>query len=86
MLPWTLGPRRGMYFSFPVIFILHRLVHIVMPRLKISSRINLRNLFPVLGIENLLTPKADLLGITKDHLPAILEVSGAISRVWASVH
>ncbi|KAK2507775.1 hypothetical protein MC885_013471 [Smutsia gigantea] len=50
-----------------------RLVHIVMPRLKISSRINLRKLLPVLGIENLFTPKADFLGITKDHLPAILE-------------
>ncbi|XP_036738304.2 uteroferrin-associated basic protein 2-like [Manis pentadactyla] len=50
-----------------------RLVHIVMPRLKISSKINLRKLIPVLGIENLFTPKANLLGITKDHLPAILE-------------
>ncbi|XP_045865412.1 uteroferrin-associated basic protein 2-like [Meles meles] len=50
-----------------------RWVHIIMPKFKISSKINLKKLLPKMGISNVFTTAANFSGITEENFPAVFE-------------
>ncbi|XP_044087782.1 uteroferrin-associated basic protein 2-like [Neovison vison] len=50
-----------------------RWVHIIMPKFKISSKINLKKMLPKMGISNVFTTAANFSGITEENFPAIFE-------------
>ncbi|KAF0873370.1 uteroferrin-associated basic protein 2-like [Crocuta crocuta] len=50
-----------------------RLVHLIMPKFKISSKIDLKKLLPKMGIRNVFTTAADFSRITEEDFPAIFE-------------
>lgn len=68
-------------FSFLAVFTSNRWVHIIMPKFKISSKINLKKMLPKMGISNVFTTAANFSGITEENFPAIFEVSRATYRV-----
>uniref|UniRef100_A0A452RLN0 Serpin domain-containing protein n=1 Tax=Ursus americanus TaxID=9643 RepID=A0A452RLN0_URSAM len=57
-----------------------RWVHLIMPKFKISSKIDLKKMLPKMGISNVFTAAANFSGITEEDFLAIFEVSRAISR------
>ncbi|XP_022360745.1 uteroferrin-associated basic protein 2-like [Enhydra lutris kenyoni] len=50
-----------------------RWVHIIMPKFKISSKINLKKMLPKMGISNVFTTAANFSGIIEENFPAIFE-------------
>lgn len=64
-----------------MVFTPDRWVHIIMPKFKISSKIDLKKILPKMGISNVFTTGANFSGITKEDFPTIFEVSRAISRI-----
>lgn len=68
-------------FSFLAVCTPHRWVHLIMPKFKISSKIDLKKMLPKMGISNVFTAAANFSGITEEDFLAIFEVSRAISRV-----
>nr|XP_025838372.1 uteroferrin-associated basic protein 2-like [Vulpes vulpes] len=50
-----------------------RWVHIIMPKFKISSKIDLKKILPKMGISNVFTTGANFSGITKEDFPTIFE-------------
>lgn len=72
--------RRSLSHSLYVLLPLNRMVTLVIPKFKISFKINLRNLLPKLGIKEIFTTRANFSYITKDVFPAFFEVSTYISR------
>ncbi|XP_014687635.3 uteroferrin-associated basic protein 2-like [Equus asinus] len=50
-----------------------RLVHLILPKFKISSRIDLNRLLPKVGIEDIFSRRANFSGITDETFPTIFE-------------